>query len=158
MSHLLTHGCSPLSLTRRNLAALDIVTASTTLPGREDVALLLEEAMREHGWTGGRMEERRRSTEKRLLRIGKQKDIQDDLNKSLSIDPRWWGDPDDAIRLELLDEEEEENLGDTDLLVGRMIFQNYELLTGVHSRRHPQITLQCSSFPLIHFLIYSRPS
>lgn len=118
ISHLLTHGCSPLSVTRRNLTALDVVTASTTLPGREDVALLLAEAMREQGWTGGRMEERRRSTEMRLLRLGKQRNIQDDLNKTLSIDPRWWGGPDaESQRLDLLDEEEEENMGDVDLLV-----------------------------------------
>ena len=118
VSHLLTHGCSPLSVTRRNLTALDIVTASTTLPGREDVALLLEEAMREHGWTGGRMEERRRSTEKRLVRLGKQKDVQEDINKALNIDPRWWGDPDlESLQAELLDDEDEENMGDPDLLV-----------------------------------------
>ncbi|THH33516.1 hypothetical protein EUX98_g669 [Antrodiella citrinella] len=117
VSHLLTHGCSSMSLTRRNMSALDIVTASTTLPGREDVSLLLEEAMREQGWTGGRMEQQRRTTEKRRLRLGKQKDVQDNLNKSLNIDPRWWGDPEaEALRLELLDDEEEEVIGDTDLL------------------------------------------
>ena len=60
VSYLLTHGSAPLTVTRRQLTALDIVTAHSTVPGREDVALLLEEAMREAGWKGGRMEEQRR--------------------------------------------------------------------------------------------------
>ena len=66
MSHLLTHGCSPFTQTRRHLTALDIVTAHSILPGREDVRLLLEEAMREQGWTGGRMEERRKVLSRNL--------------------------------------------------------------------------------------------
>ena len=119
ISHLLTHGCSPLSVTRRNLTAFDLVSASATLPGREDVALLLEEAMREQGWTGGRMEERRRLAEKRLVLLGKQKDLQDDLNKSLSIDPRWWGADIESIQSELWDEDEEEEMGDSDVLVSK---------------------------------------
>lgn len=114
VSHLLTHGCSPFTVTRRQLTALDIVTASTTLPGREDVALLLEEAMREQGWTAGRMEETRRSTEKRMHRMSKQKDIQNDIGRILGIDPRWWGDIDLS---ELSDEEESESLEDSTLFV-----------------------------------------
>ncbi|KAH8102551.1 DIL domain-containing protein [Cristinia sonorae] len=117
VSHLVTHGCSPLVVTRRNLTALDIVTARATLPGREDVALLLEEAMRSHGWTGGRMEERRRSAEKRRLLLGRQRDVQDDLNKSLNIDPRWWGLPSsDFPEVELLDDEEDDGAEDFDIL------------------------------------------
>ncbi|KAI0788667.1 DIL domain-containing protein [Abortiporus biennis] len=108
VSHLLTHGCSPLAVTRRNLSALDIVTASSTLPGREDVALLLEEAMREKGWTGGRMEERRRTTEKRMLRLGKRRDAQASVGKILGIDPKWWGETDFNYGLTDLSEEDDE--------------------------------------------------
>ncbi len=118
VSHLLTHGCSPFIVTRRQLTALDIVTASSTLPGREDVALLLEEAMREQGWTGGRMEESRRSTEKKLHRIGKRKDVQNDIGRILGIDPRWWGEIDST---ELSDDEEDESLEDNALFVSRVV-------------------------------------
>ncbi|KAG5722125.1 hypothetical protein E4T56_gene3764, partial [Termitomyces sp. T112] len=55
VSHLMTHGCSPCAVTRRGLTPLDVVTAHSTLPGRGDVALLLEESMRSEGWIGGRM-------------------------------------------------------------------------------------------------------
>lgn len=111
-------------MTRRNLTAFDLVSASATLPGREDVALLLEEAMREQGWTGGRMEERRRLAEKRLVLLGKQKDVQDDLNKSLSIDPRWWGADIESIQPEPWDEDEEEEMGDSDVLVSKHKYEH----------------------------------
>lgn len=87
----MTHGCSPFDVSRRKLTPLDIVTAHTILPGREDVALLLEEAMRGEGWTGGRMEERRHVLEERVKRKGKQKTVQDDIGNLLSIHPKWWG-------------------------------------------------------------------
>ncbi|KAI0652121.1 DIL domain-containing protein [Trametes meyenii] len=94
VSYLLTHGSSPLALTRRNLTPLDIVTAHSTVPGREDVAFLLEEAMREAGWKGGRMEEQRRSLEKRMRRIGRRRHVQEEIEKTLGIQSRWWGDED----------------------------------------------------------------
>ncbi|KAA1468705.1 hypothetical protein DENSPDRAFT_485477 [Dentipellis sp. KUC8613] len=116
ISHLLTHGCSPFSLTRRKLTPLDIVTAHTTMPGREDVALLLSEAMRGEGWTGGRMEERRKALEKRMVRRGKQRSLRDHVSKRLGINPRWWGD--DSWETMLSDpeddDEEEENDDDDD--------------------------------------------
>ncbi|OBZ79434.1 Dilute domain-containing protein C25B8.08 [Grifola frondosa] len=109
VSHLLTHGSSPFSLTRRKLTALDIVTAHSTVPGREDVALLLEEAMREAGWTGGRMEEQRRSLEKRMRRIGKKRSVQQDIEKALNINHKWWGDDDTELFLDLSDDESEDD-------------------------------------------------
>jgi hypothetical protein len=48
----MTHGCSPFDVTKRNLTPLDIVTAHSLLPGREIVALILEESMRGEGWSG----------------------------------------------------------------------------------------------------------
>ncbi|KAH9947151.1 DIL domain-containing protein [Amylocystis lapponica] len=74
ISHLLTHGSLPLLLTRRKLTALDIVTAHSTVPGREDVALLLEEAMREEASS---------ALEQRIRRLGKRKSVQDDIEKVL---------------------------------------------------------------------------
>ncbi|KAI0721376.1 DIL domain-containing protein [Cerioporus squamosus] len=115
VSFLLTHGSSPLALTRRNLTALDIVTAHSTVPGREDVALLLEEAMREAGWKGGRMEEQRRIFEKRMRRLGKRRNVQEDIERVLGISPRWWGDEDLFYSLETEDDSEEEWLEESSL-------------------------------------------
>ncbi|KAI0320337.1 DIL domain-containing protein, partial [Amylostereum chailletii] len=83
---------SLFTLTCRNLTPLDIVTAHSTVPGREDVALLLGEAMRGEGWTGGRMEERRKILEQRIVRRGKQRVVRDDIAHRLEINPKWWGD------------------------------------------------------------------
>ncbi|KIM48286.1 hypothetical protein M413DRAFT_62585 [Hebeloma cylindrosporum] len=90
VSYLMTHGCSPFALTGRKLTPLDIVTAHSVLPGKEDVALLLEESMRTQGWMGGRMEERRRLLEKRTKKKGKRTEIREDVGKVLGVDPDWW--------------------------------------------------------------------
>ncbi|KAI0274770.1 DIL domain-containing protein [Gloeopeniophorella convolvens] len=92
ISYLLTHGCSPFSETHRGLTPLDIVTAHSTVPGRQDVALLLGEAMRGEGWTGGRMEEQRRKLERQMARKRRRERVRDDVGKVLSIAPQWWGD------------------------------------------------------------------
>jgi hypothetical protein len=90
VSYLLTHGCSPFGKTNRGLTPLDIVTAHSTLPGREDVALLLQEAMRGEGWTGGKMEQQRREADKKSRRRGKQRTEQDRIAEILEVDSRWW--------------------------------------------------------------------
>ncbi|TBU34643.1 DIL domain-containing protein [Dichomitus squalens] len=108
VSYLLTHGSSPLAVTRRGLTALDIVTAHSTVPGREDVALLLEEAMREAGWQGGRMEEQRRILEKRMRRLGKRRHVQEDIEKVLGVNPKWWGDEDALYSLDTDEDSDDE--------------------------------------------------
>lgn len=121
VSHLLTHGASPLTLTRRQLTAWDIVTARSTLPGREDIALILEEAMRERGWTGGRMENRRRILEKRARRIAKRKELQDKVGKILGIGPRWWGDIDTEFMFnDASEDEDDEDMGQYDVYVSTL--------------------------------------
>ncbi|THV07697.1 hypothetical protein K435DRAFT_825490 [Dendrothele bispora CBS 962.96] len=97
ISFLMTHGCSPFDVTRRNLTPLDIVTAHTTMPGRADVALLLEAAMRGEGWTGGRMEQKRRQFDEQMKRKGKQQIVREDIGKALGIPPRWWGNDSDNL-------------------------------------------------------------
>ncbi|KAG2350276.1 hypothetical protein BDR05DRAFT_9958 [Suillus weaverae] len=91
VSHLMTHGCSPFAETRRRLTPLDIVTAHTVLPGRDDIALLLEEAMRSQGWMGGRMEEKRRALDEQLKRKGRQKNVRENVSKVLGLQNQWWG-------------------------------------------------------------------
>ncbi|KIJ68538.1 hypothetical protein HYDPIDRAFT_173232 [Hydnomerulius pinastri MD-312] len=109
VSHLMTHGCSPLSVTKRQLTPLDIVTAHTLLPGREDVALLLEESMRSEGWTGGRMEQRRRALDEQLKRKDRQKDLRNSVVKTLDVPVQWWRDDDSESSSSQSDSEEDDD-------------------------------------------------
>ena len=117
VSHLLTHGCSPFATTRRNLTALDIVTAHSLMPGREDMRVLLEEAMREQGWTGGRMEERRRADERKLELFLKSKALQESVGRILDVGPAWWGDADADSFSDTSDDEDEEMLDEEKIFV-----------------------------------------
>lgn len=90
ISYLMTHGCSLFSTTERNLTPLDIVTAHSILPGKEDVVLLLEESMRSQGWTGGIIEEKRRRLELLSKRKSRRKQLREDISRILDIDPSWW--------------------------------------------------------------------
>lgn len=110
----MTHGCSVFALTRRNLTPLDIVTAHSVLPGREDVALLLEEAMRGEGWTGGKLEEKRRVLDEKRKRLEKQRAVQDGVGKTLGLDMRWWAASDHPWSDDDSDDEE----ADDDVYVG----------------------------------------
>lgn len=91
VSYLMTHGGSPFALTKRNLTPLDIVTAHSIVPGREDVALLLGEAMRSQGYEGSRMDQKRRLVDQQQKRRGKRKEMRQDIATVLGIHPRWWG-------------------------------------------------------------------
>jgi hypothetical protein len=81
---------------------LDLVTGHSLIPGRETIALLLEEAMRTEGWAGGRMEERRKALEECTARLKKRNAMRESVNQTLSLDSAWWGegessvDPDDV--------------------------------------------------------------
>lgn len=91
ISHFLKSGCSPFIRTRRNLTPLDLVTGHSPIPGRETVAFLLEEAMRTEGWTGGRMEERRKALEERTTRLKKRDAVREGINQALGFSSAWWG-------------------------------------------------------------------
>lgn len=143
VSFLVTHGSSPLALTRRGLTPLDIVTAHSTVPGREDVAFLLEEAMREAGWKGGRMEDQRRSLEKRMRRLGKRRYVQEEVEKLLGISPKWWGDEDTFFSLESDEEGDDDALSDS-VLVSRSGNASRRILRA-SCRRRRQISRRCSS-------------
>lgn len=130
VSYLMTHGCSPFSVTKRQLTPLDIVTAHTLLPGREDIALLLEESMRGEGWTGGRMEQRRRALDEQLKRRDRQKDLYDSVSKILDMPTQWWGER-DIETSSMISDSEDEDL-DEDSYVGS-VFHLGALL--MHTRR-----------------------
>lgn len=112
VSHLMTHGCSPFSVTQRQLTPLDIVTAHTPLPGREDIAILLEEAMRSEGWTGGRMEQRRRALDERIKRRERRKGIHQNISKIIEVPPQWWGDDETEMSFDESDSEEDDDSND----------------------------------------------
>lgn len=97
VSHFLKSGSSPLIRTHRNLTALDLVTGHSPIPGRETVALLLEEAMRSEGWAGGRMEEQRKALEERCVRLKKRNAVREDINQTLCLDPTWWGESESDV-------------------------------------------------------------
>lgn len=126
----MTHGCSPFSVTRRQLTPLDIVTAHTLLPGREDVALLLEESMRGEGWTGGRMEQRRRALEEQLKRRDRQKDLYNSVSKILDVPTQWWGER-DVETSSTISDSEDEDFGE-DSYVGNVFYPDALLM---HIRR-----------------------
>jgi hypothetical protein len=88
---LLTHGCHSLSVTRRKLTALDIVTAHSLVPGRESVALILEEAMRAEGWAGGRVEEQRRMLDAKMQEHSDRRIVREGISRALGIGTDWWG-------------------------------------------------------------------
>lgn len=106
----MTHGCSPFDVTRRGLTPLDIVTAHSILPGRDDVALLLEEAMRGEGWTGGRMEQKRRISEQRMKRKRRQKEVREGIGKVLGVNPTWWNPDSDSSDSESENEDDEDSV------------------------------------------------
>ena len=162
VSYLMTHGCSPFALTTMKLTALDIVTAHSTLPGKDDVALLLEEAMRGQGWTGGRLEQKRRLSDQRLKRKGKRKAIREDIGKVLGISTDWWGKGPDSEESDS-DEDEDTDEDDTDLderLYVSGIFPVHVFLSD-HTFRHQFQTMHlCWSSPLLcclKYLILSFP-
>jgi hypothetical protein len=95
------------SATRRNSTALGIVTAHSTIPGREGVALLLEEAMRGEGWSNRKKDAEREVANERMKRKGNQKAICAEIEKALGVSPDWWGE-DDADAQSSDSESEEE--------------------------------------------------
>ncbi len=128
VSHLMTHGCSPFDVTRRNLTPLDIITAHSIMPGRDDVALLLEEAMRGEGWTGGRMEENRHLFDERAKRKGKQKHVQEDVGRVLGVHSKWWArDSDDSSSDS--DDDGDEDIDDETLFVSSNAARETKVLT-----------------------------
>lgn len=158
----MTHGCSPFALTEKKLTALDIVTAHSTLPGKDDVALLLEEAMRGQGWTGGRMEQKRRLFDQRMKKKGKRKAIREDIGKTLGISSNWWGEDSESSESDS-DDDENDGEDDTDLderIYVSGIFSMHVSLSD-HTFRHLFRTMPlCWSSPLpccLRYLILLFP-
>lgn len=116
ISHLLSHGSSPLAQSRRKLTPLDVVTAYEDVPGREDVIIMLREAMFSIGWKGDeKKEEERRMKERRLWKRDRRRRIKEELCTVLreelaGMSHTNWGDGTD----EEVDEFEPSDLDDED--------------------------------------------
>jgi hypothetical protein len=154
VSFLMTHGCSVFSVTRRNLTPLDIVTAHSVIPGRDDVALLLEESMRGEGWTGGRVEQKRRLEDARTKRKRLRKATRENICRVLDVDPRWWGHDSDLAPSESSDSEDDED-DNSELFVSRIVPVWNHRCSKMSPRLPLQIIQQCWSFRLIIYLKFS---
>jgi hypothetical protein len=93
VSYLVTHGADVLATTKRNLTALDVIRAHTPIPGREDIALLLQEAMREQGWQGSRLDINRDRAEQRKKSFKTVLELKQAIGKTLELQESWWGPP-----------------------------------------------------------------
>jgi hypothetical protein len=150
----MTHGCSPFALTARKLTALDIVTGHSTLPGKEDVALLLEEAMRGQGWTGGRMEQKRRLFDQRMKKKCKRKTIREDIGKTLGVSSDWWGKDSESSESDSDDEEDEDDIDLDENVYVSEVFSVYVSLSDGTFRHQFQTMRRCWSSPLLCCLKY----
>lgn len=81
-----------MSATLRNITALDIVTAYAVIPGREDVALFLEEAMKGEGWQGSKLNLKRRCFDKKMKEDEKRHSERRAVAKILELNSHdhWW--------------------------------------------------------------------
>ncbi|KAG9014801.1 hypothetical protein FRB94_008959 [Tulasnella sp. JGI-2019a] len=118
IAHLLAHGASPLATSNKGLTPLDIITAYEALPHRTDVAILLEEAMRERGWYGNDRE-RRRERKKMRKRMEQQKlnrrtEEWGLIGKTLELKERWWGEYDNDIDSDQSSDSEEDEDSEDD--------------------------------------------
>ncbi len=98
-----------LATTKRNLTALDIIRAHSPIPGREDIAFLLQEAMREQGWQGSRLDANRERIEQQQKSSKNAHDLKLAIARVLDLEDSWWG-PSAT--------EEEMTLKETDIDVG----------------------------------------
>lgn len=68
------------------------MTAYAVIPGREDVALFLEEAMKGEGWQGSKMNVKRRCLDKKLKANERRESERQAIAQILDLDSNdpWW--------------------------------------------------------------------
>jgi hypothetical protein len=97
ISHLLTHGGSPLAKSNRGLTPLDVINAYEPMPGREHIVVLLEVAMRELGWRGTELDRKRdaqrQARERRAAKAKRRKAEWKRIGRVLEIGEEWWNRP-----------------------------------------------------------------
>ncbi len=72
------------------MTALDLITAYSVIPGREDVALFLEEAMRGEGWQSSKMVNQRRDILEKSKQEDKQRAERESVDRILNLNGGWW--------------------------------------------------------------------
>lgn len=77
------------------MTALDIVTAYSVIPGREDVALFLGEAMRGEGWQDNKLSLKRQTMNEKLKHSEQRQAERLAIQRILDLDGQWWGQNDD---------------------------------------------------------------
>ncbi|CAE6534475.1 unnamed protein product [Rhizoctonia solani] len=92
--YLSTHGCSPLSKSAKGLTPLDIITGHDVIPGREYVALVLQESMKASGWTGSARnqirEEKIQEETARSMRRAQRRREWAEIGRLLGLTDQWW--------------------------------------------------------------------
>jgi hypothetical protein len=145
ISHLLTHGCSPLSKTAKGMTALDIITAYSVVPGREDVALFLEEAMRGEGWQGDRMHLKRVEREEESKQKGQRLIEREHMIRVLDLSSDWWhSDGSSSSSTELSEDDQNAAEPEPSLFVSSTLFF-FRLLVTVLCR-HQTLTMHLCSY------------
>ncbi|KAG8719805.1 hypothetical protein FRC08_001992 [Ceratobasidium sp. 394] len=94
VSYLATHGCDPFAKSTKGLTPLDIITGYDVIPGREDVALVLEAVMRASGWTGSARnhirQTRQREEAAKEARRTQRRNEWAEIGRLLSLADQWW--------------------------------------------------------------------
>lgn len=97
------------------MTALDIVTAYSVIPGREDVALFLGEAMRGEGWQDNKLSLKRHTLNEKLKHSERRQADRLAIQRILDLDGQWWGQNDDDSSEE--PSEEEKDIEDVEFYV-----------------------------------------
>lgn len=94
VSFLATHGASSFAKSTKGLTPLDIITGFDVIPGREDVALVLQELMKASGWTGSARnqirEMKQREEAARAARRTQRRNEWAEVGRILGLADQWW--------------------------------------------------------------------
>lgn len=112
MVYLIAHGASCLAQTHKSFTPLDLISAFQLIPNRTDVALILQESMREHGWQGSPLEQRRalrqRLRDSRKVKNAKSAAEWSRIGQTLGIEESWWGESSSAGSSDVEDDDYDE--------------------------------------------------
>lgn len=137
------------------MTALDIVTAYSVIPGREDVALFLGEAMRGEGWQDNKLSLKRQTLNEKLKHSERRQADRMAIQRILNLDGQWWGQNDDDLSEE--PSEDEKDIEDVEFYVCNISSLLSRRAYANSSRHHHWIILPCSSSLLRPSLVCSIP-
>ncbi|KAF8319361.1 hypothetical protein DL93DRAFT_2132412 [Clavulina sp. PMI_390] len=127
--YLLSHGASSLAQTHKSFTPLDLITAYQSVPDREDIALILQESMREHGWDGSALEQRRKQRQRQIERSratnAKRVDEWSKIGQVLGAGPKWWGRAADIMADEPLDSVYDHEYDNSEDLPDEMVAEEF---------------------------------